>query len=660
VAAVWVYLIFSRFMYNSDPTSSKSKTKDRLSALCVIFICIAVCGADLIVGETEGKEDVALSMIFGSIVMFFGITVILSYIQLAQYHESETTMWRSGGLYSIPLMIRSVLQCDRHILNRVSQMFHDNPRQFIVGCCIPVFNAWFAGFVFFAKDKFVLLDDLDWRRNASNSSPAAVNCEGGIGILSFDTYEGNRGLFHFAYWNVSPANQLAQTVAAVFALGFYSAYYAFYRRLLYGLKAEAVNVERQASLLRAQVNDIELMAGAWILDESEIELHRVIAQGAYGKVHYGCLRSRYEVAIKLVLNSSDVLLENDDEIRFLQRARHPRLVMFLGCGYKHDQDAIFLVLEYCDMGTLQSLLYSPPGEPDPEEPSWSTRLQILDDVSEGMSYLHNIHGSIHRDLKSANCLLSRDTQGVLRGKVADFGLSRFMRKIQEAAANASSKDVKHKLRSRSSDNASSPTVSDDKDRTSPAETMTAGHGTPLYMSPELVATLNKQKSAYTQKIDCYAFAIIMWECLMRKLPWSDFRSRKGTDFMYPIFEAVEKGERPRIGEAELLKSPGGGKFITLMRECWAQNPEKRPPFNAINICLKDIRGELFESRRLERKRRHRSMPMTMINDPTDASKSDVTESALPLQKFSSFVSRRKPGASEYEGSFDATVIHTGV
>ena len=147
---------------------------------------------------------------------------------------------------------------------------------------------------------------------------------------------------------------------------------------------------------------------------------------------------------------------------------------------------------------------------------------------------------------------------------------------------------------------------------------------------------------------------------MRKLPWSDFRSRRGTDFMYPIFEAVEKGDRPRIGEAERLKSPGGGNFIALIRECWAQDPKKRPPFNAINIRLKDIRGELFESRRLERKRRHRSMPMTMINDPTDASKSDVTESALPLQRVRSYVSRRKPGASKYEGPFDAAVIHTGV
>ena len=45
-------------------------------------------------------------------------------------------------------------------------------------------------------------------------------------------------------------------------------------------------------------------------------------------------------------------LETDSEIRFLQRARHPRLVMFLGCGRYMDEkkENIFLVLEFCDGG----------------------------------------------------------------------------------------------------------------------------------------------------------------------------------------------------------------------------------------------------------------------------------------------------------------------
>ena len=90
-----------------------------------------------------------------------------------------------------------------------------------------------------------------------------------------------------------------------------------------------------------------------------------------------------------------------------------------------DHGGIFIVLEYCDSGTLASYLnrnetaYRPP---------WFKRIGLLLDVSEGMAYLHFVHNCIHRDLKSANVLLNRErNHGVIRirAKVADFGLARF-------------------------------------------------------------------------------------------------------------------------------------------------------------------------------------------------------------------------------------------
>ena len=56
---------------------------------------------------------------------------------------------------------------------------------------------------------------------------------------------------------------------------------------------------------------------------------------------------------------------------------------------------------------------------------WSDRLRILGDVAEGMAFLHDKHDSVHRDLKSGNVLLDREN-GLLRGKIADFGMSKFM------------------------------------------------------------------------------------------------------------------------------------------------------------------------------------------------------------------------------------------
>ncbi|KAG8375387.1 hypothetical protein BUALT_Bualt10G0094800 [Buddleja alternifolia] len=54
--------------------------------------------------------------------------------------------------------------------------------------------------------------------------------------------------------------------------------------------------------------------------------------------------------------------------------------------------------------------------------SWHERLQIAQDISHGIEYLHDgaVPPMIHQDLKSANILLDHS----MRTKVADFGLSK--------------------------------------------------------------------------------------------------------------------------------------------------------------------------------------------------------------------------------------------
>ena len=66
---------------------------------------------------------------------------------------------------------------------------------------------------------------------------------------------------------------------------------------------------------------------------------------------------------------------------------------------------------------------------------WSDRLRILGDVAEGMAFLHDKHDSVHRDLKSGNVLLDRE-DGLLRGKIGDFGMSKFMSQNRNDEQNA--------------------------------------------------------------------------------------------------------------------------------------------------------------------------------------------------------------------------------
>ena len=76
------------------------------------------------------------------------------------------------------------------------------------------------------------------------------------------------------------------------------------------------------------------------------------------------------------------------------QVRHPRLVMFLGCGYmvnKEGERSVFLVLEYCDKGTLEKFVDASKAD-DP--PSFETRVSLLLDIAEGMEYLHCVHNSV--------------------------------------------------------------------------------------------------------------------------------------------------------------------------------------------------------------------------------------------------------------------------
>ena len=79
-----------------------------------------------------------------------------------------------------------------------------------------------------------------------------------------------------------------------------------------------------------------------------------------------------------------------------------------------EDDSIFVILELMDKGDLRSLIWEPK-----IVPSWKTRLRLLLDASEGMSYLHCVKKQIHRDLKTPNILLAESKNEC--GLVAKIG-----------------------------------------------------------------------------------------------------------------------------------------------------------------------------------------------------------------------------------------------
>jgi len=363
-------------------------------------------------------------------------------------------------------------------------------------------------------------------------------------------------------------------------------------------------LKHQSEILATKDQEISMLSSAWIIDWSEVKVHEELAQGAYGNVFRGKLRGRFKVAIKMMFDSSDTSLNEDAEIRILQRARHPRLVMFFGCGKKDG--STFIVLEYMDRGSLDKLIEETHKSVATLKStfSWPIRLQLLHDVATGMNFLHNLHkGCIHRDLKSANILLAVENENedssCIRAKVADFGLSRF---IDKGAKDAQYKRFKEMLLTIGSTETSSKSdgsdiqdefsidINDDNEEdgsdslrnlsVNSSVTMTCGAGTPTYMAPETWASMERDTGAkrISNKIDVYAYALIMWEVLERQRPWSDLH------FTYKIKKLVVKGRRPPYSNRPHPDTHGRTEprdFKNLLESCWENDPHDRPTFASI-------------------------------------------------------------------------------
>jgi len=354
---------------------------------------------------------------------------------------------------------------------------------------------------------------------------------------------------------------------------------------------------RQAKLEeKKQQEDIELLQRAWQIEWDQIKIIKKLAEGGGGIVYKGIMRNDLLVALKTISRTGDIEMMAQQEVRWMQRARHPRLVLFLGCGRVPDTKDIFVVLEFMERGDFLHHLVD--GRESGTPPPWDERLRLLRDVADGMVYIHRALRSIHRDLKSENVLLSVES-GALRAKVADFGLSRIMPSSKAHATHTSSSETKVKSfgswgRNRESKKLSKKPSNSLMHRHSAAQ-MTTGNGTTAYMAPELFTRehLQKESDNYSQAVDVFAFAVILWEALEMDRAWKDVKW--GTQ----IVDQVLEGKRLKLRDTAEYKPPLAAPplgYVGLTRACWSQNPNHRPTFMYVAKSLSIISEKNRQSR----------------------------------------------------------------
>ncbi|EAY06598.1 TKL family protein kinase [Trichomonas vaginalis G3] len=260
------------------------------------------------------------------------------------------------------------------------------------------------------------------------------------------------------------------------------------------------------------------------VDLSEFKFGDKIGEGGFGEVNYAIhIATKKKCAIKKLFLKE---LKGSDFDLFIREVENLAIcdnmfcLAFLGCTFKYP---FSIITQYIPNGSLFNALKHRDGSPDLDG---TDKTLIAMGIAHGMTYLHK-HGIIHRDLKSLNILLDEKKLPI----ICDFGLSRRQ---------------------------------GESDIDSPENMMTKDVGTPHWMAPELFESNN-----YTNKVDVYAFGMIMWEMLTEMSP---FKNMNGMQIAYAV---CKKGERPQIPNitAEPMRA--------FINRCWNQDPNQRPTFEEI-------------------------------------------------------------------------------
>ena len=240
--------------------------------------------------------------------------------------------------------------------------------------------------------------------------------------------------------------------------------------------------------------------------------------------------------LKLAKEFDEAVSKSREEVQYLRHLSSGcrRDSTCLAPPSKKEGSTYCLLLEYVQGGSLNKALQKL--RQDRMHFDWGTALQMMNDVSSGMAYLH-AHSIIHRDLKSANVLLTSS----FGCKICDFG---FSREILQ--------DVKGDY-----------TIL----------------GSPHWLAPEIW----RLDTHYTEKVDVYSFAILLWEIICRMRPFP------GTTFFYDLRSLVCVAKhRPPIPPSipERLKD--------LIARAWDDEPVNRPEFSEILDELQTIKHAIMD------------------------------------------------------------------
>jgi serine/threonine-protein kinase len=257
---------------------------------------------------------------------------------------------------------------------------------------------------------------------------------------------------------------------------------------------------------------------------------RLLGEGGMGWVVVAThLQLEQRVALKF-MRAAQVAASPDAVARFLREARAAARIQSEHVARVSDvgtleDGAPYLVMEYLEGQDLDSLLQSSPRLPV------ATAVEYAMQACEGLSEVHAA-GIIHRDLKPANLFLARRTDGSVRVKLLDFGIS----KVTPVPGGAS-----------------------DGSMTSTQALM----GSPLYMAPEQM----RSSKSVDARADIWSMGVILYEMFAGRSPF-------GGDTLPEVCARIMTEPPPPLREARSDLPPA---LDALVMRCLEKEASKRFP-----------------------------------------------------------------------------------
>uniref|UniRef100_A0A668VR88 Guanylate cyclase n=1 Tax=Oreochromis aureus TaxID=47969 RepID=A0A668VR88_OREAU len=252
------------------------------------------------------------------------------------------------------------------------------------------------------------------------------------------------------------------------------------------------------------------------------------------------LQTRLEDSYWWMINYNDITIIREPTVGAFDRCcqmkemKHENLVQFFGACIEPPN--ICLVFQYCKKGSLKDVLKASDVDLD-----GMFKLSFAYDIVNGMEFIHKSSLKFHGNLKPSTCLVDSRLQIKLSG----FGLWEFKYGNKEYVLEM------------------------------------------YWIAPELLRQVGSPLNG-TPKGDVYSFAIIMWELMYNSKagPYQDINLDPKEIIMQLRTPFQGEPLRPVLSE-QLVEE----NINALLKACWSENPDYRPPFGSIRRRLKDISPE---------------------------------------------------------------------